>query len=164
MDPIEEKIEQQLDMDKIGIEQLTKTAREKFDTNTLIFRHLQSEILEMRRRFKNLPQEKGIDGKPPAIEGCYTFKEWCETVLHKPVATVFFLLRGGPKETKPKEETNEIRSIGFTPAERKKLAAIFQTQLDTQIGSESTKDEKKEFLHELLNEFLDGLVSETEDQ
>jgi hypothetical protein len=62
-------------------------------------------VAEMKRRFQNLDRSKQVDGTYKTIRGCRSFKDYCQTVLHRTEQAVYLMLRGD--EAKPKPSKSE---------------------------------------------------------
>jgi hypothetical protein len=139
-------------------EMLGGEALEDFEAYLIGFRRLQPRIEEIQRRFKILSKESKVGGTANTIEGCKNFKEWCENVLGKPVGVVYYLLRGGPKKSEPKEKSDELLALKFSKEEKQSLVALFETHLSI----EATKKDKEELLHILFTEMLNTIVPKGE--
>lgn len=150
-----EAIRKQETRESVNNQTLGGEALEDFEAGLIGFRRLEPRIEEMQRRFKILSKENKVGGAVQTIEGCMNFKQWCEEVLGKPVGVVYYLLRGGPKKSEPKEKSDELRSLRFSKEDLKKLDIFFSTYL----GENSTKKEREELLHKTFEEYLSALTA-----
>jgi len=159
-DANQEAIRKQETREEVSNEALGAEALQDFEAYLIGFRRLRPRIEEMQKRFKTLPKDSKVGGAPQTIEGCTTFKQWCEEVLGKPVGVVYFLLRGGPKEKEsaPTEPSNELMYLKFNKDERKALWVLFATHLNP----DATKKDKEELLHTLFAEMLNTIVPKGE--
>ena len=112
-------------------------------------------VEEMKRRFQNLDRSKQVNGKYNTIRGCRSFKEFCETVLHRTEQAVYLMLRNNDAKPKPPKSEPKPKPI-------KEYKALADAIPPIRNGKEFTKPSEYSAADvvETVTRFTDNLLGQ----
>ncbi len=140
---------------EIPVEELSSYVSTSFNGNLLTLRQLEPFIAEIKRRFRTLPRNMGVDGKYKMIAGHRSFKSWCKGVVGRTDRCVRYMLAKAKNQEKKSKDKAETISVVLN-----RIVTYIKRQGENHPNAIDTQTEK--LILEILTNRLKVEPKETE--